>query len=276
MTIMHRLGRRPLVARLTAPAGPPAFEVVSRAGTTVVALPCTFGVTYVIETGERLAVVDVGSNADVALIAEFLERTGWPADSVSCILPTHLHFDHILGVDALARRLGARLALGRVAAEQVEGKRPVRHPPWLQLVRAVPTWPMQGLPLPHAGDWGGFLEFYVRPVRPRRFGAPVRCVLEQGSPVPDLAGWTVLETPGHSDEGLCLYHEKARFLITGDTVRNFLGGEWNPLVTDRASYERTKDMLGSLDVDTVFPGHGPILRGRNIVASLRTPWLLCP
>lgn len=276
MSILNKLSRRPLVARLTAPAGPPGFEVVSRAGTTVVALPCKFGVTYIIETGERLAVVDVGSNEDVALIEEFLERTGWSPDRVSCILPSHLHFDHVLGVDALARCLGAGLALGRVAAEQVDGRRAVRHPPWLQLVRAVPTWPMQGLPLPHAGDWGGFLEFYVRPVRPRRFTAPVRCVLQHGSPVPDLTGWTVLETPGHSDEGLCLYHERARFLVTGDTVRNFLGGEWNPLVADRASYDRTKAMLRSLDVETVFPGHGPILSGRNIVGRLRTPSLLCP
>ena len=220
--------------------------------------------------------MDVGSHEDVGLIVGFLEHTGWPDGSVACILPTHLHFDHVLGVDALARRLGAGLALGRIAAEQVEGKRAVRHPPWLQLVRAVPTWPMQGLPLPHDRDWRGFLDFYVRPVRPRRFSAPVRHVLEHGSPLPDLDAWTLLETPGHSDESVCLYHEKARFLITGDTIRNFLGGEWNPLVTDREAYNRTKSVLRSLDVETVFPGHGPVLRGRNIVGKLCTPSRLCP
>lgn len=276
MKTLEKLGRRPLAARLTAPAGPPGFEVVSRAGATVVALPCTYGVTYLIENSRRLAVVDVGSHEDVSLVAGFIERTGWPAAGVGFILPTHLHFDHVLGIDSLARRLGTGLALGRVAADQSDGKRGVRHPPWLQLVRAVPTWPMQGLPLPHRKDWRGFLDFYVRPARPRRFSAPVQCVLEHGGPLPHLDGWTALETPGHSDESVCLYHEKARFLITGDTIRNFLGGEWNPLVTDRRAYDRTRNMLRSLDVETVFPGHGPILRGRDIVRRLRTPSWLCP
>jgi glyoxylase-like metal-dependent hydrolase (beta-lactamase superfamily II) len=99
--------------------------------------------------------------------------------------------------------------------------------------------------------------------------------LEPGGRVPGLPGWKVLATPGHTDDSISLYHEEARFLVAGDTVRNYLGGEWNPALTSARDQKLTRKMLLSLEVETVFPGHGPILEGPHVLEGLKQlpPWM---
>jgi glyoxylase-like metal-dependent hydrolase (beta-lactamase superfamily II) len=79
----------------------------------------------------------------------------------------------------------------------------------------------------------------------------------------------VLSTPGHADEAICLHHPASGFLVAGDTVRNFLGGEWNPLLTDPDDYRASMQRLLALPVQAVFPGHGPALLGEGMLKRLR-------
>jgi len=140
------------------------------------------------------------------------------------------------------------------------------------LLRAIPTWPMQGMPVFPGPDWRGGMGFGF-PWARNRFRAPVAPPLEDGQPLPGLDGWVVVATPGHSDDGICLHHAAAGFLVTGDTLRNFLGGEPNPLLTDPADYERSWQRLGALDVRLVFPGHGPTFAlDRGVGEVRRLPW----
>jgi glyoxylase-like metal-dependent hydrolase (beta-lactamase superfamily II) len=128
---------------------------------------------------------------------------------------------------------------------------------------------MQGAPRAPLADWRRGLGFGF-PWSRNRFRAHLAPALDDGAALPGLPGWTVLHTPGHADDSICLYHATARFLVTGDTVRNFLGGEWNQLTCDAADYAATKGRLRALDVETVFPGHGPILQGKGILGRLRS------
>lgn len=69
---------------------------------------------------------------------------------------------------------------------------------------------------------------------------------------------TVMHTPGHTQGGVCFYHEQGQFLFSGDTLfaggigrTDLEGGSYSQIV---ASCKR----LLSLPMETrVLPGHGP-------------------
>jgi glyoxylase-like metal-dependent hydrolase (beta-lactamase superfamily II) len=265
-------------------------------GACVLAVPGRYCVSYLIVAGTnqkagRIAVVDVGSQADHPLIFAAL---GWlhtrhpkTAFRITTVIASHLHFDHVMGIDSLARRLDADVALSRKGHEAVKQGQyekprsrnvhlpaaasgalrwPPLHPGW----KAVLTWFMQGMPFFPLIDWREGMDFGF-PWARNRFRAALASPLHDGDPLPGLDGWTVLETPGHADDGLCLYHRAARFLIAGDVVRNFLGGEWNPLQCCAADFARTRKRLCALDIETVFPGHGPVLQGPHVLETLAHP-----
>jgi glyoxylase-like metal-dependent hydrolase (beta-lactamase superfamily II) len=186
------------------------------------------------------------------------------------VLPTHLHFDHVMGIDPLARAFGVPVALGEVAHAAAAAGRRLRYPHWIRLCRAIGTWPLQGLPFPPWADWRAPFDVGF-PWGRNAFRAEVAAPLHDGDDLPGCPGWRILHTPGHADDAVCLHHADAGFLIAGDTVRNFYGGEWNPLLCDREAYRRTQARLRSLRVDAVMPGHGPVVDGPDVVARLWTP-----
>ncbi|NMC70598.1 MAG: MBL fold metallo-hydrolase [Myxococcales bacterium] len=270
-----RLGvRKPLLARWLAPAGPAEGRRVTRAGADVLAVPGRYCVTYILVAPGGLGIVDAGSQADVPLILEAIEWLGRSPGDVRWVMPSHLHFDHVMGLDALARRLGAPIALGTVAHATVTGGRAPRFPAWPYLWRAVPTWPMQGMPFPPREDWREGLDFGF-PWGRNRFRAPLLPPIAHGAPLPGFPGWRLWDGPGHADDAILLHHEEAGFLVCGDTVRNFFGGEWNPLLCDRVDERLTRALIRSLHVTAIFPGHGPIVEGSGVVERLRRlpPWM---
>ena len=232
-------------------------------------VPGRYCVTYLLLGADSVVVVDVGSVTDHDRIFAALEWLGRPRAQIRCVMPTHLHMDHVIGIDSLARRLGVPIVLGHVAYQAITEGRTLRFPRGLHLLRAVPTYVMQGAPAGALADWRVGLEFGF-PWSKNRFRAPLVPCLETDTSVLGLPGWTVMHTPGHADDAICLHHAEARFLVAGDTVRNFSGGEWNPLGCDRGDYDRTKDRLRRLEVETIFPGHGPVLQGADLVNRLRT------
>ena len=262
-------GRGPLLARLLAPAGPPRECRVTRAGADVVVVPGRYCVTYLLLGAETIGVVDVGSQADIDAILDALARAGRSAADVRWVMPTHLHFDHVMGIDALARRLGVPVALGAVAHAGVTGRRRLRYPHWFWLWRAIPTWPMQGMPFPPLADWR-YAFAYGFPGGRGPFGPALLGPLAHGTELPGLPGWKLFDGPGHADDGILLHHAASGLLIAGDTVRNFYGGEWNPLLCDGADYARTQATIRALHVETVLPAHGPVVEGPAVVDRLKS------
>ncbi|HBY93312.1 MAG: MBL fold metallo-hydrolase [Ardenticatenaceae bacterium] len=75
-----------------------------------------------------------------------------------------------------------------------------------------------------------------------------------------LAGFEVLETPGHKGDHLCLWRADDGLLIAGDTV----SGEGTVVIVppdgDMADYLATLHRLRALEPRLMAPGHGPIVR----------------
>ncbi|MBI5500345.1 MAG: MBL fold metallo-hydrolase [Deltaproteobacteria bacterium] len=225
--------------------------------------------TYLLLAPRSVGVIDLGSQADIPVVLDAMRVLGRAPSEVCWVAPTHLHFDHVLGIDAFARRLGVPILLGRVAHEATTGRRRLRFPSRLHLLRAIPTWPMQGLPFPPWADWRDGFGFGF-PGAPNRFRARQLAPPEHGAPLPGLPGWSLLDGPGHADDAVLFHHPGSGCLVAGDTVRNFYGGEWNPLLCDRHDYARTQALIRSLPVETLLPAHGPVINGPEPVARLRT------
>lgn len=173
----------------------------------------------------KCAIVDPGCTSDT----ETSRLTGFVASKCikpSCIMLTHGHFDHILGVARLASHYGDI---------------PIyMHPEdKFTLENNVYFSRMFGAPMPE--------PFKTSDVREGD-------IIEVGS-----LKFEVIETPGHTTGGVCYLERNEKALLSGDTLfagaigrSDHPGGDYDVLM--RSIFEK----LLMLDGDTrILPGHGP-------------------
>lgn len=262
------VARNSLLARMAPPVGAAEPRLTFRAGALVLTLPGRYSVTHLVVGDDALAAVDVGSVEDVPALLDAVRWLGRPLSQLRWIVVTHIHFDHLMGVDALAARTGARVAVSRRAFDAFQGGPPLRVPRGGRTTwHFLGGWFYQGLPFFAPADLPIVRRIGMTPSG-NPFESPVE-PLDDGQELPGLPGWTTVFTPGHSDDSHCLLHAGAGFLVAGDTVRNYLGGEWNGIQSDPDAYVGTRARLAALPVRTIFPGHGPVLDGEGIVTRLR-------
>jgi len=79
---------------------------------------------------------------------------------------------------------------------------------------------------------------------------------------------TVLETPGHIPESICLYHEREKTLFVGDLLQGvdeYMNAGWFGLITDAAGYEHSLRRLAAMDIKMLLPGHWKIVQSQDEV-----------
>lgn len=172
------------------------------------------------------AIVDPGCSvpSEIAALTSFIDSHGLKP---VCIMLTHGHFDHVLGVAELASRYGIPVYM---------------HPDdkfTLENNEYFCKW--FGAPLPAA-----FETVDVREAA----GSAVK--------VGGLR-FQVIETPGHTVGGVCYYEPDEKVLFSGDTLfagaigrTDHPGGDYDQLI--RNILEKLMVLDGSV---TVIPGHGP-------------------
>ncbi|MDI6889041.1 MAG: MBL fold metallo-hydrolase [Methanocellales archaeon] len=176
--------------------------------------------------------VDVGAANMFDLLRRFLN----PID-LEYIVLTHCHYDHTFGTAQLAEQTGANIAIHEEDAKLL------------------------------GDDWATVSDV---------FGARAPSIepdmLLKGGESFDLGNISlrVIHTPGHTLGSICLYGENIRsnLLFSGDTIfaaggigRTDLGGDAHALVN-------SIKLLTTLDVDTIYPGHGGITN-QNVDAQIR-------
>jgi glyoxylase-like metal-dependent hydrolase (beta-lactamase superfamily II) len=183
---------------------------------------------YVIK-GDAPTIVDPGND-----YTAFLElfNLGFKPGDVGRIVLTHGHRDHAMGV--------------------------------LELLKTY-----------QAGDRNKGIELILHPAGPRQLrdaarGAGCRVTEVTGGEILDLGGleWEVIPTPGHTVDGICLYHTPSRTAITGDVVLPHAMAEPDPAAGGRMDhYLFGIKALFKRDIEHVLPGHGtPVLSaGRRVV-----------
>ncbi|MBU4355903.1 MAG: MBL fold metallo-hydrolase [Proteobacteria bacterium] len=174
---------------------------------------------------------------------------GFKPTDIKKIVLTHGHVDHVMGIFELFRRYNC------------EGRN---------------------------------LEIILHEAGPQEFKELARqqgCKLTEikGGETLDLSGFDleVLHTPGHTLDGICLYHAPSRTMFTGDTVLPHAMAEMDTSAGGRLDhYLYSIRTLLKKNIENVMPGHGGIVGriGKRVVedtyeglikkvVGLETPWM---
>lgn len=175
------------------------------------------------------------------------------------VTATHGHPDHLSGAPAIADRYAAGIHLATTTVSYIEGSATPRTPSVAKLAR---TWPVLfGQPFDAKAATGfivasatvgfGTSRGMLWP-GPQPVGA-----LNDDDRLPGASAWTVITTPGHTDDGIAFWHKDSRTLLSGDAVITMRGRpRFAPDTIDAAASARTAARLRSLYVEHVLPGHG--------------------
>lgn len=174
--------------------------------------------------GPHPFIVDSGTGARTADIIAEIERELGGRRPEGLIL-THSHGDHIGGASAISEHFGIPVYAGEKDAKDIAEAEPENTLAWRLGVDISPL-PVKGVP-------EGF-EF------------------DTGDGV-----FTVIDTPGHTPGGICLFNRDTRELISGDTVFSngygrvdFPGGSLPEMINSLLR-------IDELDITWLYPGHGP-------------------
>ncbi len=179
---------------------------------------------YVVGDEQTREVIVIDPGGDVRDIVRSLTQA---RARVVAIVLTHAHFDHVLGVAGLKNETGAPLMVGAEEApilSTAEGQAA-----FFGLAIPAPPPPDRWL---NEGDGihAGRLEFKV------------------------------IETPGHTPGGVCLYGRSDGILFSGDTLmRGGIGRTDFPGGSMEALLNSIRTKLLTLPPETiVYPGHGMV------------------
>lgn len=167
---------------------------------------------------KTVAVIDP---SDAALALSILKDRGW---TLSEILVTHRHFDHLLGVAGLKKATGAKIYISETDADGLRSARAS-----LAMMAGETQEPVEPDVLLHDGDTFTAAGLSFR----------------------------VLETPGHTAGGITFVCDEERCAFVGDTLfagsfgrYDLPGGDLNALTCS------IKNTLFALPDDyRLFPGH---------------------
>lgn len=171
------------------------------------------------ESTGKAVVIDPAAHGEK--IADEIEKLGY---IVKYIILTHAHIDHMMGLDTLKERTGAAVAIGIRDSEAVNSN-------------------------------SGCLADYFHTTAPK---TPVDIKLRDGDELLFSGNvLKVIETPGHTPGGICIYCEKEKILFSGDTLFNMSVGRTDfPGGSMKSLEDSIRSKLFVLPDDTVvYPGH---------------------
>ena len=175
---------------------------------------------------EIVALIDAGTGQHQLEVESNMRELGFGPGDIDLILNTHCHYDHVGGDHAFVRASGCGVAI-----HELDGQ-PLREGDAITTCAVV---------------FGVELE----PLEPAQ-------LLREGERI-ELGELTleVLHTPGHTRGSVCFYGREQRVLFSGDTV--FCGGvgRVDLPTSDGAAMANSLRRLASLEVEELFPGHGP-------------------
>ncbi len=181
--------------------------------------------------GTRKVLIDTGYLGDLDQTTKLIEACGVELESISFIINTHCHCDHIGGNRRIREISDCGIAVHRKARELIDAR----------------------------DGWRTWYAFYDQEAE---FFA-VDISLEEGDSVylGDLE-LEVIHTPGHAHGGISLYCSRERFLISADAVWDGDFGVINTIVEGDEALLQALDSLERierLDIDTIYPGHGDVI-----------------
>ncbi|MDY6843102.1 MAG: MBL fold metallo-hydrolase [Thermodesulfobacteriota bacterium] len=219
--------------------------------------------TYLLETNAGLVAVDVGSPLAATMVVDFIRgQLGKKIDTLRLVTATHFHIDHIGGISHLLKLTPeVKINLYVKAGNYLSGKEKLSIPSLSSWIFGLGSTMTQ-----FDNHFRNIFQFF----KSQKVGIPlpllrllkspdyrISAELEEGKEIPQLPGWKLLPTSGHTPDSICLYQAEDKTLITGDTILNMRGtGELNTFCCDYGEIKDSFAQLSCLDVEHIYPGHG--------------------
>jgi glyoxylase-like metal-dependent hydrolase (beta-lactamase superfamily II) len=153
------------------------------------------GNVYLVEDDAKLTLIDTGLPRSSGKIIKYIKQLGYEPSSVSTVILTHFHIDHVGSAKKMQELTNAKIAVHEVEADVVTAKKSPPKPKKL-LVKALNS------------------IFKATPVEPD-------LLIKDGD---KISGLLVIHTPGHSEGSISLLDEKRKVMFVGDAVR-FVDGK---------------------------------------------------
>jgi len=226
---------------------------------------CGYANTYLIEEDGSFAAIDVGTFWAAEEIYRHLRIRSADTTSLRMVTATHFHIDHIGGISKLIKLFPEMKVFFYVKVGEYMARKDTiclfSFFSWLRDLRPVLiSCDNHGKNLPAAlkSDWAGIPIPFLRK---HLLSIPeVFCTLGGDRPMPYLRNWKLINTPGHTNDSVCLYNPIEKALISGDTILNMEGsGELNRFCCDQDSIKESFKVLSSLNIERIYPGHGKTL-----------------
>ncbi|CAN5487021.1 MBL fold metallo-hydrolase [soil metagenome] len=215
--------------------------------------------------GGGWVLVDAGLNGSAKRIIAMAEALFGPGTQPAAIVLTHGHADHVGALEELVKHWHVPVYAHALELPYLTGKS--SYPP------ADPTV---------GGGLMSLLSVFF-PVKPINLGGRVKAIdMQEG--IPELPEWKIIHTPGHSPGHISLFLPLNTTLVAGDAfattkaesaiyVLNYikkLSGPPKYFTIDWLAAASSVRRLAAIDPRIVAPGHGPVMRGREIQTELQS------
>ena len=203
-----------------------------------------FGTGAFLICEDTVTIVDAGWRWTGGRVLNQLHRLGRSPQEVSYIISTHMHLDHIGGMDHVKQHSSGRVAAHEheVAFLQRDGQKKLPNPS-------------------HNPALGTLLAPLYSLLRPPP--VEVDILLREGSQLSILGGMEVIHTPGHTPGSISLYFPSQGLLIAGDALeykRGKLGLPSRWFTADMAQAKDSVFRMAELDFDILCFSHFPPIR----------------
>lgn len=198
------------------------------------------------------------------MVAYVLRQAQHPS-AIRIACATHTHAEHIGGMEELQRLTQCEIHLHHQARHMPRGAADRPHSRLQAMRRRVRSILLDPVSfLERAGEEQPAKASPAGPEGERSWRFRVSTWLQHGSTLP--GGWTVLYTPGHTPDSICLYHRRGKVLIAGDTLTCQDDGlELNPDASQEEVMDLTVRALHDLPVSTIYLGRGEPRVGSSVL-----------
>jgi glyoxylase-like metal-dependent hydrolase (beta-lactamase superfamily II) len=180
--------------------------------------------------GSRTALIDTGTGSNSGIIIKRIKEL-LGGRGLDMVILTHFHYDHVGGLADIVEEFGSEAFIGAGDAPYV--------------MSADPSFTLSGL-------FGGRIE-------------PAEVTELMEGDVIDLGEhrMRVINTPGHTCGGICLYDETDHSLFSGDTVFGDGVGRTDFPTGSAGELRNSLKKLSGIDVKLMYPGHMDIVSDGN-------------
>jgi len=191
---------------------------------------------YLVRTGDGFVLIDTGRTNKRGVIEKELESAGCRPGDLRLIVLTHGDFDHCGNAAYLRRKFGAQIAMHRDDSGMVE--------------RGDMLWNRNKQNI----LFRVIFKLFIRLSKSDRFEPDL--YIEEGY---DFSGYgfdaRVLDIPGHSKGSISILTASGD-LFCGDLLANVDKPDIWSIIDDSVAAHGSVEKLKSLQINTVYPGHG--------------------